>query len=329
MTFARAEDAPVITAGGGYLPRMVTYSQNFEDVMLRRALQDIEVGFYIDIGACDPVELSVTHAFYQAGWRGVNIEPNPQYVERLIAERPRDINLACAVSDNDALAEFHVVEGTGLSRLSDLEPDVVALNPASRRTILVETRRLSSIWDACVPESGVDFLKIDAEGAEAAIIASTDLKIYRPRIIVIEATEPFSQRAAWSAFEPAILGADYLFAYFDGLNRYYVRREDAHRLEAFALPPCLFDNYTPCAVIDLQKRIYELTEVYHHQNGLIDHLRLQIEHLNAAGVTTSPGQTVPSEHAGDLTTERLSSARVEADQSGAIEPSLPLEGPKE
>jgi FkbM family methyltransferase len=282
MAFARAEDMPLITPGGGYLPHMISYSQNFEDVMLRRALQDIETGFYIDIGACDPVELSVTLAFYNAGWRGVNIEPNPEFAERLAEARPRDINLACAVSDTEAEAEFHVVEGTGLSRLSDHEPEVVARNRADRRTITVQTRRLADIWDEFAPVAGVDFLKIDAEGAENAIVASTDFKIYRPRIIVIEATEAFSQRAAWSTFEPILLEADYLFAYFDGLNRYYVRKEDAHRLDAFALPPCLFDNYTPALLVDLQKRIDDLTAAHHHQRDLIEHQRLQIELLSGA-----------------------------------------------
>ncbi|ADL02592.1 FkbM family methyltransferase [Brevundimonas subvibrioides] len=271
------EQEPLVTPGGGYLPAMVTYAQNFEDVMLRRALQDIGTGFYIDIGACDPVELSVTNAFYKMGWRGINIEPNPEFAERLLEARPRDITLACAVSDTDASAVFHVVEGTGLSRLADHEPEVVALNPAPRHDITVETRRLDSVWKEHVGDACVDFLKIDAEGAEHAIVASTDFRIYRPRIIVLEATEAFSQRAAWATMEPLILGADYLFAYFDGLNRYYVRSEDADRLAAFALPPCLFDNFTPCAVVDLQGRIDELTGAFHHQNDLITLQRNQMD----------------------------------------------------
>ncbi len=257
--------------------------------MLRRALQDIDTGFYIDIGAWDPVELSVTNAFYAMGWRGINIEPNPEFAERLVAARPRDITLACAVSDADASAVFHVVEGTGLSHLADHEPEVIALNPAPRRDISVETRRLDSIWNEFVGDACVDFLKIDAEGAEHLIVASTDFKVYRPRIIVLEATEPFSQRAAWSTVEPLILAADYLFAYFDGLNRYYVRDEDADRLAAFALPPCLFDNFTPCAVVALQMRIDELTGAFHHQNDLITLQRSQMDLIRteALGIAQS------------------------------------------
>ena len=42
----------------------VSYSQNFEDVMLWRALKYVENGFYIDIGSQDPVIDYVSLAFY-------------------------------------------------------------------------------------------------------------------------------------------------------------------------------------------------------------------------------------------------------------------------
>jgi len=53
----------------------ISYSQNLEDVMLWRALKHIEQGFYVDVGANDPTFLSVTHAFYERGWHGINIDP--------------------------------------------------------------------------------------------------------------------------------------------------------------------------------------------------------------------------------------------------------------
>ena len=41
----------------------VSHAQNFEDVMLWRALGDVKQGFYVDVGAADPVDMSVTKAF--------------------------------------------------------------------------------------------------------------------------------------------------------------------------------------------------------------------------------------------------------------------------
>ena len=49
--------------GTGFLEPMVTYAQNFEDVTLRRALGDIEKGFYVDIGGYHPTSHSVLNTF--------------------------------------------------------------------------------------------------------------------------------------------------------------------------------------------------------------------------------------------------------------------------
>ena len=70
----------------------VSYAQNFEDVMLWRALKHVEFGFYVDVGANDPEVDSVTKLFYDNGWRGVNVEPVTQWYEKLHRERSRDVN---------------------------------------------------------------------------------------------------------------------------------------------------------------------------------------------------------------------------------------------
>jgi len=46
----------------------VSYAQNFEDVILWRALKHVGRGFYIDLGAQDPVIDSISLAFYEHGW---------------------------------------------------------------------------------------------------------------------------------------------------------------------------------------------------------------------------------------------------------------------
>src|SRR5688572_29493242 len=94
---------------------MISYAQNFEDVILARTFRGISSGFYIDVGAWDPTVDSVTRHFYDSGWSGINIEPNPLFYERLVLERPRDINLNCAVSDAPEVGPFYVFDDTGTS----------------------------------------------------------------------------------------------------------------------------------------------------------------------------------------------------------------------
>lgn len=87
------------------LPHMVSYTPNFEDVLLRRCFPDVKDGFYVDIGAFDPTLSSVTKWFYDNGWTGVNVEPGPIF-EEIERSRPRDINIRAAVTDRVGEEEF-------------------------------------------------------------------------------------------------------------------------------------------------------------------------------------------------------------------------------
>jgi hypothetical protein len=93
----------------------ITYAQNFEDLMLWRALKHIPTGFYIDIGAQDPLIDSVSFAFYERGWRGVHVEPVPRYAERLRQERRDETVIQAAVGMAGPLIKFYEVPGSGCS----------------------------------------------------------------------------------------------------------------------------------------------------------------------------------------------------------------------
>ena len=61
--------------------------------MLHRALRPVQQGFYVDVGANDPVCHSITKAFYERGWRGINIEPVQSWFGKIEADRSRDEGL--------------------------------------------------------------------------------------------------------------------------------------------------------------------------------------------------------------------------------------------
>src|SRR5947209_17234760 len=96
---------------------MVSHAQNFEDVILARALGNIREGFYVDVGAWDPNIETVTRHFYELGWRGINVEPAPAYHAMLKTFRPRDINLRVAAGKESRHTAFTVIDGTGMSTL--------------------------------------------------------------------------------------------------------------------------------------------------------------------------------------------------------------------
>jgi hypothetical protein len=88
----------------------------------------------------------------------------------------------------------------------------------------------------------VHWLKIDVEGCEASVIHGWQGGA-RPWLVVVESTSPLSQVETHSAWEPALLGKGYVFAYFDGLNRYYVSSEHAELLRSFGPGPNVFDDF--------------------------------------------------------------------------------------
>src|SRR5262249_47409018 len=57
-----------------------------------------------------------------------------------------------------------------------------------------------------------------------------------------------SERLKPPQWESEILAAGYVFAYFDGLNRFYVRGDLAHLAKRLSLPPGVFDFVTNAAV---------------------------------------------------------------------------------
>ncbi|WP_375453774.1 FkbM family methyltransferase, partial [uncultured Methylobacterium sp.] len=224
------------------LPPMISYAQNFEDVLLRRALPDITRGFYIDIGAFHPVVDNVTQWFYSQGWTGINVEPNPAFQDLLRAQRPHDLNLAVAVSGQTGPLHLHLLDGLSTT-IKDVAHQHATGGRVARAVIAIDALSLTDLFERHLDERTVDFLKIDVEGAEASILMAYPFVRVRPRILVIEATEPDSIASASLDWEPDLLAKGYRFCCFDGLNRYYVRDEDAWRTSLFAVPPNVFDNF--------------------------------------------------------------------------------------
>ena len=85
-----------------------SYAQNFEDLMLYRALGKVERGFYIDIRAQHPEIDSVSKAFFDRGWRGVHVEPVPHYANLLREARPGEQVIEAVVSDRFGHTTFAV-----------------------------------------------------------------------------------------------------------------------------------------------------------------------------------------------------------------------------
>jgi FkbM family methyltransferase len=232
---------------------MISHAQNAEDVVLRRAFGESGEGFYVDVGASSPIEDSVTLHFYEHGWRGVNIEPDPNEYEELVNVRERDVNLNVAVGAGGGVVGFFPSEVRG-------QGTVVAELAAGRgdgSAVEVPQVPLARIFEEHAPADGVDLLKVDVEGSEANVLESMDWRRWRPRVVVVEAVDD-AGTPNHDEWEPGLLAAGYRLALFDGVNRFYCRDEDVPLLlERLSVPANVFDNWRPRREVAVQEALQQ------------------------------------------------------------------------
>lgn len=242
---------------------MISYAQNAEDVVLSRVLPQ-NSGFYVDVGAADAVTASVTKHFYDKGWHGINIDPRIDAVRSLQKFRPRDINLELAVADFD---------GVGALIYNEQDPDQssVALDApvGDARTVVV--RRLDSVLEEHNVEH-IDFLKIDAEGAEARVLGGIDLARWSPRVVVVEAVRPWSHDRTDAGWRELLEDAGYQEGCFDGVNLFFAHRED-HEVLTRLSPASVLDDFTPAHVVLMQEEIERLRDYSKHAEDELDRRR--------------------------------------------------------
>lgn len=231
----------------------ISYAQNFEDVMLWRALKHVENGFYIDVGANDPSVDSVIKAFYERNWHGINVEPLPSHHADLSRERPRDINVQCAVGASKGEIEIWECDVRGWATAAT---EVIAKHLVEGHVGIYHKVPFSTLADICTQyvEGEIHFLKIDVEGFEGAVIDGMNFALFRPWILVVEATKPNSTEENHGEWECDVLAANYIFAYCDGLNRFYVAKERSELLSSLRYPPSVFDNFVKWEQLDSEFR---------------------------------------------------------------------------
>jgi FkbM family methyltransferase len=232
---------------------VITYAQNFEDVILDRLFAGQADGFYVDVGASHPVDLSVTKHFYDRGWSGVNIEPIRRNHELFLKERPRDTNVDVALGARDEERTFFEVEQyDALSTFDAEQAKRIEAMGYKVQAYPVRTVTADTLLEQLgLHERTIDFLKIDVEGFEAEVISGLDLARFRPRVLLVESITPGYQFPGWDSFdpvltherwEPRVLAAGYKFIYFDGISRYYLAPGEEALAQRLRVPPGIFDS---------------------------------------------------------------------------------------
>ena len=161
---------------------MFNSQYNQDEYLETNIFKGYKNGFYVDVGAHDGMSFNNTLYFEKNNnWTGINIEPIKTVFDKLIINRPNDINLNCAVCNNDGETDFlcntgytemisGIKDNFDIRHLGRLQYENMTYGSVTE-VIRVETKKLETILNE-YNVSHINYLSIDVEGAEFEVIKS-------------------------------------------------------------------------------------------------------------------------------------------------------------
>jgi len=169
-----------------------TFSQAGEDIIVQYLFQSLKIHrpTYLDIGTNFPVKGNNTYFFYNKGSKGVCIEPDPMLVKLIQEERPKDIVINAGIGLGDAKsAELYIFPDpyTGWNTFLKSEADQrqiqtgIKVNQVKILPLITINEVISNYFNPYP-----NFISIDVEGLDLAILKTLDFEKYRPEVICAE-----------------------------------------------------------------------------------------------------------------------------------------------
>ena len=208
---------------------LISFSTDYEDIILYHVLHDVSNVFWIDVGANDPVFASVTKFFSIRGGCGINIEPLQQFNEKYAIDRPNEINLNIGISDKSGYLNLY---GYGQGASYDKKGNIHTKGYSPQKTIVKTLKQVC--LENINQKKDIHFLKIDVENWERQCLLGMDFEHYRPWIVCIESTIPNTMIPNYQEWEDLLTSRDYRFVYSYSVNRFYVDCSRSELMERFA-----------------------------------------------------------------------------------------------
>jgi FkbM family methyltransferase len=193
------------------------YSQDDEETLIRAFFRDRRGGFFLDVGAGDPIRHSTTYYLEKhLGWTGIAVEAVAEYAGAYAKERPSTRFFTYFAGDkSDTAQDFFVSEDRNVSSSAGTDPRGGVYRKRTVATITLD--------DLLKGEKvgRLDFLSMDIEGSEPLALSGLDVARYRPELACVEISSPEIGRTIAEYF--ALRGCREVSSYraVDGINRYY------------------------------------------------------------------------------------------------------------
>jgi FkbM family methyltransferase len=140
-------------------------------------MNGFEPGFFVEIGANDGTTLSNTVYLEECyGWQGILIEANPKYRSSLARRKRSKIVIKAVFSSKERMEFVDAGLYGGMSQMLDGSHQQYT-NGCGR--IHVECEPLIDILKSCNAPDRIDFISVDVEGMESAIVEQIANSPYR------------------------------------------------------------------------------------------------------------------------------------------------------
>ena len=159
---------------------------NFDECrLILEAFDFAREGFFIEVGANDPRQNSLTYILERLGWTGMLIDPLSKCYEKLLKERPRSQSFHCACVRPEQVGKITLHAPDPSSVVATVEKNVDDFDIEYSFTETCDAVTLDSLVNKVNPPR-IDFLSMDTEGTELDVLLGFDLARRRPRLILIE-----------------------------------------------------------------------------------------------------------------------------------------------
>lgn len=166
-----------------------SYAQEGEDLVLNRLFEGQRHGFYVDVGAHHPFRFSNTYLLSRRGWRGINVDPNPEAMRLFGRWRRRDVNLTVGIAEEVGSLRYFQFNEPALNTFDEKLARQREVRDGYRliASTLIPVRPLWHVLEQHLPEGqAIDVLSVDAEGFDLNVIRSNDWDRFRPYCLLVE-----------------------------------------------------------------------------------------------------------------------------------------------
>jgi len=166
--------------------KKISYSYGGVDLLILDIFKNQKKGYYLDIGCAHPIKNNNTYLLNKKGWCGINIDLDEENIDLFNSYRKKDVNLVTAVSDKEGETDLYFYHNkSALNTISKENADFQKAKVSAIKRIKTQTIN-KIIENTPFKDRKIDFLSIDVEGSELAILKNFDFTKYSPKVIVVE-----------------------------------------------------------------------------------------------------------------------------------------------